>query len=202
LTLLAAAHLAAAAAWGQTEASPWLPPPDAPSEIVIARPAAGEQELVVAGQVFHPDGETPAPGVVLYVYHTDARGYYRDRPGSPMKYHGWMRTDREGRYRYRTIRPAQYPSRTVSAHVHTQLWGERVPAQWNQDLLFADDPLVSAEERQRSRAAGRFAFVCDGRRDSAAALTCTHNLRLKPRGDAFEESIRHGLRGPDRGTTR
>jgi hypothetical protein len=37
--------------------------------------------------------------------------------------------------------------------------------------------------------------VCEGWRDPAGALTCTHNLRLKPRGDTFEEIIR---RGPDR----
>ncbi len=164
---------------------------------MIARPAAGELALVVEGRVFQPDGETPAPGVVLYVYHTDARGYYRDGPGAPMKYHGWMRTGPDGRYRYHTIRPAQYPSRTVAAHVHTQLWGERVPAQWNQDLLFADDPLVSAEEKRRSRDAGRFAYVCEAMRDAAGGLACAHNLRLKPRGDVFEDNIRHGLRGPD-----
>ena len=41
-------------------------------------PPAGEagERLVLSGRVLEPDGTTPAPGVVVYAYHTNAAGVY------------------------------------------------------------------------------------------------------------------------------
>src|SRR5690606_31760104 len=145
------------------------------------------------------DGRTPAAGVVLYVYHTGADGRYARRAGDPPRYRAWLRTDGEGRYEYRTIRPAPYPGGEQAAHIHTQLWGDGVPPQWGTDLLFADDRLVPAEERRRSQALGRFAYVCTPRREAGGALRCRHDLLLSRHGDRFEANTRHGLEGPGRG---
>ena len=72
--------------------------------------------MYVSGCVFGPDGVTPAPGVVVYVYHTDRTGIYAE-PGAPPRLCGWIRTDRRGRYAYRSIRPAPYPGGRQPAHV-------------------------------------------------------------------------------------
>src|SRR6476469_8749496 len=32
--------------------------------------------MVISGTIYKPDGKTPAPGVILYVYHTDQTGHY------------------------------------------------------------------------------------------------------------------------------
>jgi protocatechuate 3,4-dioxygenase beta subunit len=170
-----------------------LPGGDAPSRLEIARPGAGEQALVVGGRVFQPDGKTPASGVVLYVYHTDASGVYARERGAPPRLRGWLRTDAEGRYEYRTIRPAPYPGGSEAAHVHTQLWGDDVPPQWGTTLLFADDPLVRPAERRRSADLGRFAFVCAPAKGPGGAQRCSHDLRLRREGDEFEAVTRHGL---------
>ena len=47
------------------------------------------------------DGVTPAEGIVLYVYHTDATGYYNkdDDPYNP-RLRGWMKTGKDGRYEF------------------------------------------------------------------------------------------------------
>jgi protocatechuate 3,4-dioxygenase beta subunit len=172
-----------------------LPGQDAPARITIPAPGEPGEPLVVSGQVFQPDGRTLAPGVVVYVYHTDAKGLYNPQRGAPPRLRGWMKTDAQGRYEYRTIRPAPYPGREIPAHVHTQLWGGGWPAQWNEDLLFADDPFLKEAERRRSASLGTFAFVCAPHRE-ASVLRCAHNLRLKPQGDTFEENIRHGFVKP------
>lgn len=172
-----------------------LPGGDAPSRIVLTPPGESGTPLEVEGRVFRPDGTTPAAGVFVYVYQTDAAGHYQRRPGEPPRLRGWMKTDGAGRYGYRTVRPGPYPGRTIAAHVHTQLWGSGAPAQYNEDLVFADDPFLAEAERRRSAAAGRFAFVC-APRVAAGVGRCTHDLRLKAEGDRFEESIRHGLAGP------
>jgi protocatechuate 3,4-dioxygenase beta subunit len=189
LAAAAAAALLGAACWAQPAAPP--AGAGAPSVIDLAGPEEPGQRLVVSGRVFEPDGATPAAGVTLYVYQTDAEGLY-SRSGRIPRLRGWMTTDAEGRYEYRTIRPAPYPSGGIAAHVHTQLWGAGWPKQWNRDLLFADDPYLSARDRDESAAAGRFAWVCAPATDASGVPRCTHDLRLKPTGDRFEPMIEHG----------
>jgi len=174
----------------------------APARIELAGADEPGQRLVVSGQVFRPDGTTPAAGVTLYVYQTDRTGLYGAR-GEPPRLRGWMTTDAAGRYEYRTIRPGSYPGREIAAHIHTQLWGGGIHRQWNRDLLFADDPLLAARDREASEAAGRFAWVCAPESDAEGVLHCRHDLRAKPVGDRFEPNIDHGLvpkaGAPDRG---
>lgn len=173
-----------------------LPGEDAPSSIVLAPPDEPGEPLLVRGRVFAPDGETPVPGVVLYLYQTDAEGHYSRSPRSAPRLRGWVRTDEAGRYEVRTIRPGSYPNRREAAHVHVQLWGAGYEPQSSTALLFADDPLLPDRDRESSRKAGAFAYVCQPGRAAGGELVCTHNHRLKPQGDHLEPSIRHGLDVP------
>ena len=182
---------------GTTAAWSALPGEDAPSTIRLTGDGEPGTPLVVEGTVFRPDGLTPAPGVVLYVYQTGLDGLYHSTDGVP-RLRGYMKTDEHGRYSYRSIRPGSYPKSTIAAHVHTQLWGGSFEPQWNRDLLFADDPFVRDRDRTESDSAGRFAWICAPNRDSAGVLHCTHDLRLKSAGDRFEPATRHGLDGPHR----
>jgi protocatechuate 3,4-dioxygenase beta subunit len=176
--------------------SPFYDPgPNAPWRITIAGPSEPGDRLIVSGRVFQTDGKTPAPGLVLYVYQTDHTGLYSARRGDPPRLRGWMKTDAEGRYEYSTVRPTPYPNAQIPAHVHTQVWGAGVAPQWNTELLFADDPRVPETDRRESAQAGAFAWVCSPALHDGVAR-CTHNLRLKPGGDRFEDGIRHGLEGP------
>jgi protocatechuate 3,4-dioxygenase beta subunit len=178
------------------DARPNLPGTDAPSEIRIAAAEEPGTPLEVEGTVYAPDGETPAPGVVLYVYQTGLDGLYaRDDSGVP-RLRGYVKTDSSGRYSYRTIRPGSYPRTSIPAHVHTQLWGGGYEPQWNRDLNFGDDPFLPDREKADSAAAGLFAWVCDAKPDAGGTIHCTHNLRLKTQGDSFEPSTRHGLDAP------
>jgi protocatechuate 3,4-dioxygenase beta subunit len=179
---------------------PALPGLDAPSEIRITEEGEPGTPLIVEGTVYAPDGESPAPGVVLYVYQTDVTGLYHRGPGGGRapRLRGYVKTDGSGRYRYRTIRPGSYPDTTILAHIHTQLWGGGYEPQYNEDLNFGDDPFLADGDRRRSEAAGRFAWICAAKPDDAGTLRCTHNLRLKPHGDRIEGSIRHGLDDPPR----
>ncbi len=161
---------------------------------VLAGPDEPGEPLEVSGVVFEPDGTTPAAGVVLYVYHTDSAGYYRHVRDAPPRLRAWLVTDEQGRYRYRTIRPAPYPGDEIPAHIHTQLWNERFPPQYGTDLEFADDPLLPPEELERSARLGRFGFVVKPMRDEEGVLRATHDLRLAETGDDFEDSTMHGLR--------
>ncbi len=191
-----AAVLVAAGAQAQT-ANPCA---TAKSSAVLVAKGEPGTPLRVRGRVYRPDGVTPAAGVILYVYQTDATGLYVPAGASSSsrspRIKGWMLTDSEGRFEFLTIRPGPYPNRTEPAHIHTQLWGaggKDVPPHSNVTLLFADDPLLRPGERAESDALGQFGFVKSPGPGKDAILETTLDIRLQPSGDTFEDSILHGV---------
>ena len=158
----------------------------------LVTPNEPGERMLVRGQVFRPDGTTPARDVIVYAYHTDATGVYRTERDAPPRLRGWMRTDKDGGYELHSIKPAPYPNRGVAAHVHFQFWGEDVEPQ-SAGLLFEGDPLITEQERQGSDAMGRFGSIKRLEKDGAGVLVATLDFRLKPHGTYLEESIRHGL---------
>jgi protocatechuate 3,4-dioxygenase beta subunit len=167
----------------------------------IALTPAGEPgpALEVTGQVFAPDGVTAAPGVTVYAYQTGIDGLYAHAPDEPPRIRGWMTTDAQGRYSFRTVRPGSYPGGRVPAHIHFQLWGGGWPVQYSEDLQFADDQLLTERERERSRQLGRFGPIAAPARGEDGVLRATHDLRLKAEADVLEDNIQHGVRDEPRG---
>lgn len=190
-TLLMACAGVACAAEPAADSVVRLPGSQSPAVVRLAEPDEPGSPLRVQGTVYAPDGTTPVAGVTLYIYQTDLTGLYGNLDGAP-RLRAWLKTDARGHFEYRTVRPASYPNSRIAAHIHTQIWGAGYTPQWNRDLLFAEDPFLSAREKSESLAAGLFAWICAPKELDGIA-SCTHNLRLKPQGDRFEESIRHGL---------
>lgn len=116
---------------------------------------SGKKPLAVNGIVFKADGKTPAPGVVLYVYHTDETGHYTAKPGAKGwerrhgSLRGWMRTDAKGFYKFVTLRPAPYPGHTDPAHIHVVVKEPGLPEYYLDEFLFDDDPLLTPAFRQK-----------------------------------------------------
>jgi protocatechuate 3,4-dioxygenase beta subunit len=92
--------------------------------------------------------EAPAPGVVVYAYHTDRTGLYPPAANRHGSLRGWTRTDALGRYRFDTIRPGAYPSRDVPEHVHMHVIEPNVGTYYIENLEFEDDPLNSTRRRE------------------------------------------------------
>ncbi|MBW3671159.1 MAG: protocatechuate 3,4-dioxygenase [Acidobacteria bacterium] len=136
---------------------------DRPRELTsIARIADSEEPgtpLLIHGRVYLPDGVTPAAGVVVFAWQTDHQGVYNEPGKGGWRIRGWAKTDAEGRFEFRTIRPGSYPGGSTPAHVHFTIDGADLPRRWTSALHFADDPLVGASERKESEAAGRFGSV-------------------------------------------
>jgi protocatechuate 3,4-dioxygenase, beta subunit len=137
--------------------------------------------LTVSGTIYAADGRTPLEGAVLHVYHTDARGIYSDAEGDPRtlaRLRGRMLTGRDGRYEFRTIRPASYPGNTIRAHIHVAVKAPGGAEQWITDYWFDDDPLLPASERERHIAAGAFSPVMRITRDASGAQRGTRDIRV------------------------
>ena len=150
---------------------------------VLTRPGEPGAAMVVTGRIFAADGKTPAAGVVLYVYHTDARGLYseKDGQGGPPdpRIKGWIKTDADGRYEFRSIRPASYPGTRNPQHIHAKVSGERYAERTIPEYWFDDDPLVTAEMRARYAGLGTFSPVVTAKRGGDGVFTCVRDIRLE-----------------------
>lgn len=136
-----------------------------PSTMMSSGRIADEREpgkpLIVHGQIFDPDG-TPAEGVVVHAYHRDSDGFDfgpNDDSLTTWRLQGWAETDAEGRFEFRTIRPAPDHLGREGAHIHFTLESNDYGRQWAPTVYLADDPLVSSDQRRRSREAGEFGWV-------------------------------------------
>jgi protocatechuate 3,4-dioxygenase beta subunit len=113
-----------------------------------------------SGRIYQLDGKTPAPGVILYAYHTDARGIYPPAPGANAsarrhgRLRGWIKTNANGEYKFTTIKPASYPNGNIPSHIHLIVKEADRNEYYIDDIEFEDDPLLTRQERARRRKAG------------------------------------------------
>jgi protocatechuate 3,4-dioxygenase beta subunit len=142
-------------------AGEWNGAKDAPANVssktILSKDSDTGDKMIISGTVFAPDGKTPAPNVLIYLYHTDIYGYYgRNGEHRHGRYRGWMLTDSQGRYEFQTIKPAPYPENRFAAHIHTTITTKNLKEDWIDSYLFEGDALISARERQDAGKKGGF----------------------------------------------
>jgi protocatechuate 3,4-dioxygenase beta subunit len=122
----------------------------------------------------------PIPNVEVFAYQTDQHGIYAPQGAAdPWRLKGWATTDAQGRFEFRTIRPAAYPSNTVPGHIHLTFTAACCGRQVT-EVMFEDDPLVTPAMRQREGPGlmfGKIAKRADGSQETG------YTFRLKARGD-------------------
>jgi protocatechuate 3,4-dioxygenase, beta subunit len=111
-------------------------------------------KIEISGVIYKADGVTPAPDVIVYIYHTDQQGYYSKKgneKGWGMR-HGyiraWLKTNEKGEYKFYTLRPASYPNSTFAAHIHTIIKEPDKNEYWIDDFVFDDDKFVDEKYRK------------------------------------------------------
>jgi protocatechuate 3,4-dioxygenase beta subunit len=132
----------------------WERDPDAlKPRISLAGKDEPGKPLLIRGTVLRADGSTPAAGVVLYVYQTNAAGLYANGNNESEwsrrhgRLRGWLKTGADGRFEIRTIKPGQYPDRADPAHVHFTVLELGRDPYWIDDIVFSGEPGVDAEYR-------------------------------------------------------
>lgn len=141
------------------------------------------EPLALSGRVLATDG-SPRAGIVIYAYHTDAKGIYppvADAQGRSAARHGrlrgWVASDDAGRYAFDTIRPGSYPARDVPAHIHMHVLEPGCATYYIDDVMFTDDPLLTAAQR-RAHAIGRGGSGIATPTRAAAGWQVTRDIRL------------------------
>jgi len=146
-----------------------------PWNISIVSATEPGEPLIVSGVIYAPDGHTPLEGMSLWVYHTDATGNYSRLSESGgdnrnTRLHGLMQTNHEGRYEFRTIKPAPYPGHTNPAHIHAYVSGPGYPEYWIDEYLFEGDPFITEEMRQKLPGKGSLSSILKLTRGSDGVL--------------------------------
>jgi len=111
------------------------------------------ERIVVSGRVLDANAR-PVANTLVEIWQANGAGRYRhrnDRHNAPLdpNFHGCGRTltDAEGRYRFVSIRPGEYPWRNHynawrPAHIHFSLFGPAFATRLVTQMYFPGDPLL------------------------------------------------------------
>jgi protocatechuate 3,4-dioxygenase beta subunit len=158
-------------------------PANVPWKTTIVSDGEPGEPLIVSGTIYTPDGRTPLAGINLFVYQTDATGVYSTSGAGGdnrnTRIHGLMRTNAEGRYEFRTIKPGSYPRTRNAAHIHAYVSGPGYAEYWIDEYHFADDPFVTNEERQRFAGRGSFSPILSLTRGSDGVLRGVRDIKVE-----------------------
>jgi protocatechuate 3,4-dioxygenase beta subunit len=106
------------------------------------------EPLAIDGVVRDAAGK-PVAGVVVYAYHTNAKGEYPPGQTPNGTLRGWTITSKDGAYHFDTIRPASYPNTKIPQHVHLHVVEPGKCHYTVDSVVFTDDPYLTREERER-----------------------------------------------------
>ena len=111
------------------------------------------ERIIVAGRIMDEDGGG-VPNALVEIWQANAAGRYRhsrDIHPAPMDPNflgaGRALTDRQGNYRFVTIKPGAYPWRNHAnawrpAHIHFSLFGSSLISRLVTQMYFPNDPLI------------------------------------------------------------
>ena len=115
------------------------------------------KKIKVIGTVKDTDGK-PVVGALVYLYHTDSRGWYAaDAPHISMnegdmrhaRLFGYIKTNKDGKFELHTIKPAGYPKSDLPAHIHVHVSAEGY-SDFGTEFLFDDDERLVGKIRENS----------------------------------------------------
>jgi len=116
--------------------------------------------IEISGTIYQRDGKAPAAGVILYIYHTDQNGNYSTKgnekgwAGRHGYIRGWVKTNKDGFYKFYTLVPASYPNSRNPKHIHPTIKEAGITEYWIDEFVFDDDPLLPDQERNRKNPRG------------------------------------------------
>lgn len=111
-----------------------------------------EVKMKLSGTIYQNDGKTRAKDVIVYIYQTDQNGIYATRGdeegwGKRHGYiRGWIKTGKDGKYTFYTLKPESYPDRSQAAHIHPTILEPDGKYYWLQAFHFEGDPLLTEKE--------------------------------------------------------
>lgn len=112
--------------------------------------------IQVKGVVKNSQGQ-PQPGVTIYFYQTDSRGWYlAERPHvggnsgdqDHARLFGYVKTGPGGEFEIHTVKPSGYPGSDLPAHIHFAISESDVYRTMINEFLFDDDERLVGKARE------------------------------------------------------
>lgn len=133
-----------------------------PSAIEIATAQEPGTRIHLSGTIVDANGK-PVPRVKMFLYHTDATGYYSRPVNNPRqaRLRGTLWSNASGQYTFQTIKPAHYGDVTSppAMHIHVHLQPPDMPDHWVESFYFEGDPQLHVEDTKRTGDLGRFSNI-------------------------------------------
>ena len=120
--------------------------------------------ITVKGKIIDKN-QKPLSNVLIYVYHTDAKGWYADTAGHVAgregdrrhaRLFGYFKTMNDGSFEFNTIHPQGYPNSDLPQHIHFEVFSNEGNALIITELLFEEDRRLTASMRQHMLNEGAF----------------------------------------------
>ncbi len=141
------------------------------------------EPIILRGTIYKEDGITPDSGITLFLYQTDAGGYYH-RPQEDVfhpRIFGWLRTGRDGKYEIHTVRPGpEVLTPKEPAHIHVHVFSKDIPEHFLHEFWFQADTNISAAERKKFSALGDFSPIVTLEHGKDSIWRGSRNVRLRP----------------------
>ena len=113
--------------------------------------------ITVRGKIRDKSGK-PLSNVLVYIYHTDNKGWYSDTAGHVTgmegdrrhaRLFGYLRTMNDGSFEFNTIHPQGYANSDLPQHIHFEVFSNDGNALLITELLFEDDKRLTPSVRER-----------------------------------------------------
>ena len=153
--------------------------------ISIATDTIPGRKIKVIGTVRDAEGK-PVVNALVYLYHTDARGWYAaNSPHVNMnsgdmlhaRLFGYVKTDKDGRFELHTIKPSGYPQSDLPAHIHVHVTAEGYRNFVNEFLFDDDERLVGATRENSAR--NQFIIAKPEKADKPFTQQFTYTITLQ-----------------------
>ena len=164
----------------------WCGANEAPKNISwessIADESVEGERLILEGIIYESDGNTPAENVIVYAYHTNKDGLYEKKgneTGNGIRHgylRGWAKTNREGKYRFYTIKPAPYPNNAEPAHIHITLQRADFNEYWINATWFKGDTIITEEMIKKLNRQGGFSNIIELEQDEVGTWVGTRDI--------------------------
>ena len=154
-----------------------------PSSIEIATAQEPGTRIQISGTILDSNGK-PVPRVKMFLYHTDATGYYSRPVNDPRqaRLRGTLWSNALGQYSFHTIKPAHYGDITSppAMHIHVHLQPPDLPDHWVESFYFKDDPRLRIDDDKRNSDLGRFSHIISLSSNENGLLKGVRDFRVDP----------------------
>jgi protocatechuate 3,4-dioxygenase beta subunit len=161
-------------------------PSQRPTRINIVDQREPGARILIRGVVYDM-ADKPVPDVRIFLYQTDAAGYYSQPVNNPRhaRLRGTVWTDSQGAYEFSSIQPAHYADikEPPPMHIHVHLYPPGLPGHWVDSYYFAGDPRLTERDR-RVNEPERFSNIIQAPPDAMNVRQGVRHFRIDP---AFAE---------------